>query len=1357
MEEICRCHVDFSDPQNISCFQGLSKVSEESKVIEKIVLDFGKVAVFGKYTKTVSIRNFNQEDVASYRIKRDASVGFYNPAFSFNRKEGFVKANAAFIKLKVDYLPTIPFYKDVGCFEFVDNGYNVVKIVAKGETKGPQLSTSTNVIHFFLHPPKKRTKKVFEIVNSSDVPAEFMFDFDEKQELFQVEPRKGVIRKHMYIAVFFAPKSGGVFSQQLTCFVWGHKPFSVDLIGILTKEKIEPKDVIFQPYPLPTNDILGNTECSKIDLSVLPPISLSRNFIDFGRVINLESNQWNGGVRSAYKRQAISVTNNMKHDIEVFWVEDDEIFCANPKRAQISPNHSFFFEFYFTPPDNNCIYSRSLTAQVYWVSEMKKIGTWNVPFTASIILQGNSFTSEAFVITNVEISPPQITFPVCLPEDVTIQNFKIRNVGPVPVMYKLVPPYSTNMAMKPTAGIIEDYVIIQAQLRTCEAGQRQFFETWYLELNSREEKKIPISFSGVCALPSVQIGDNNVVVLERIQAYTYGMATVSLRNTSCHHLRFVIDTGDSELVQLDPTEADLEPYDEILLTCNYTASVCFQKKTSGKIYFQILRKFQELVGLTYETEFTVYTDFTYAQLCATPTSYNFDIVQWGKVIQSQFHVFNFGDIAVFFKMRCINRSHNQDQFQIIPSSGEVKPGEKLEILVEGCAQSLGSNEITVVYSNRISEYTEAVDFHAEPIELYKFIYDCQFPRLQLEDVVEHDFGPLFNKKHMWEFLNLDRLNDALGQISEEDTETIHMALPDFEVGPELRYVTVLIENTTNFETKIELKRKKMCDCHLQEAKNTFNTTKQVYNCPHRETLSLELSDNIFFKQSSRLLTITVKYSIPGRTKMGYSLDLGDGRIIELIFLIYAIPENAGKISCYTDYFSPNLTNVAMSRKKAPIQTYWLYNNTKRSARYEIDTENVQELCRYEGFVIFQIVNPSGEIEPYTAWPLMIKFHPIEIKEYQVSVPIYFDAIKEELNIRGSGRHAKKASEFLLDKVTRSCTATYKVPATLSTDYLTVDPLLVWNSTERIIFIKNITKDRILQYHWGEAGIRNVVKITVVNKYGTLKPKESHSIVLKIFSFNEACITDISLSCTVDDLSGMYVHKKSMELHQQSAKEMEGQFIINETGTEEMHNNVILQEEPQPWTLSINIDINIIHAMDLDILKCSNNLFTCSPQADLDVDVNKIVERYSDSNNQNDPDSALSAENSESVRTVMRQLISEVVFGNTFQKLLETSTNQSPVYYDQVTLDAEISQSRVAEPLSKEAIKKIREDEIKKFFSRPKLPVLSGALKELILDGIQEVFQLGVTYPEEYDEKKVEKEVELLLPVCDDCACKIQNK
>lgn len=123
--------------------------------------------------------------------------------------------------------------------------------------------------------------------------------------------------------------------------------------------------------------------------------------------------------------------------------------------------------------------------------------------------------------------------------------------------------------------------------------------------------------------------------------------------------------------------------------------------------------------------------------------------------------------------------------------------------------------------------------------------------------------------------------------------------------------------------------------------------------------------------------------------MCYILRLPHNRSIEIYFLIYSIPIDTLKISCYTTEFHINLVNISVRRKVPPLQIFWFYNNTGQPVTYQINVTNILYLCQREGYEVLKCINPKGTIDPYSSLPLMTKFQPIEIKEYVVSAHLLF--------------------------------------------------------------------------------------------------------------------------------------------------------------------------------------------------------------------------------------------------------------------------------------------------------------------------------------------------------------------------------
>lgn len=65
----------------------------------------------------------------------DQNVNPIYSVFNFNKSEGMVKPGES-LKLRVTYIPTVPYLRNVENFEFVDSSFNIMKIKVVGECIG---------------------------------------------------------------------------------------------------------------------------------------------------------------------------------------------------------------------------------------------------------------------------------------------------------------------------------------------------------------------------------------------------------------------------------------------------------------------------------------------------------------------------------------------------------------------------------------------------------------------------------------------------------------------------------------------------------------------------------------------------------------------------------------------------------------------------------------------------------------------------------------------------------------------------------------------------------------------------------------------------------------------------------------------------------------------------------------------------------------------------------------------------------------------------------------------------------------------------------------------------------------------
>ncbi|XP_057653696.1 cilia- and flagella-associated protein 65-like [Diorhabda carinulata] len=427
---------------------------------KNISIHFEKTPFFHETSKTIDIDlNNNQQGVTRFKIKRAITL-YQDYEFWINPKNGVIEKGAKKLKLECFYRPKVPFVRNVQTFE-CDIGRIKITITATGESTGPIVTASERHIYFHQTPKNRRGKQIFALKNATNIPAEFMFDIDTKQKLFTVTPLKGVINKEMYIKVFFNPKEFGIYSQKLYCLILGNEPIVVNVTGIYGEEQLDPNKLSYIHYPFVFEETILYDGYFKnfIETSIYKknsPVYLTPRYIDMGKIVQVEEKilepdydiQQNSSDTSQqnlfYSFKNFNITNDMKHNITVNWIEDDPIFNIFPKVATIPGQQSKYFKCVFSPPNNESVYFRKLTAQIYWrcdfVENHHPNQTFIVPLTLSINLQGNSFPKGQHTLTDVEMKPPRIVFPPTVVNTVIYENFTIINKLNRPVIFKLVPP-----------------------------------------------------------------------------------------------------------------------------------------------------------------------------------------------------------------------------------------------------------------------------------------------------------------------------------------------------------------------------------------------------------------------------------------------------------------------------------------------------------------------------------------------------------------------------------------------------------------------------------------------------------------------------------------------------------------------------------------------------------------------------------------------------------------------------------------------------------------------------------------------------------------------------------------------------
>lgn len=88
-----------------------------------------------------------------------------------------------------------------------------------------------------------------------------------------------------------------------------------------------------------------------------------------------------------------------------------------------------------------------------------------------------------------------------------------------------------------------------------------------------------------------------------------------------------------------------------------------------------------------------------------------------------------------------------------------------------------------------------------------------------------------------------RFNEALRLVESGQNIKITSIIPNFEQCDQTFIISLLVTNLSEFQTSMDIKRKKVCDCELVEVSKGISFRSKVYDCIHRKMLKMEIEES----------------------------------------------------------------------------------------------------------------------------------------------------------------------------------------------------------------------------------------------------------------------------------------------------------------------------------------------------------------------------------------------------------------------------------------------------------------------------------------------------------------------------------
>lgn len=116
--------------------------------------------------------------------------------------------------------------------------------------------------------------------------------------------------------------------------------------------------------------------------------------------------------------------------------------------------------------------------------------------------------------------------------------------------------------------------------------------------------------------------------------------------------------------------------------------------------------------------------------------------------------------------------------------------------------------------------------------------------------------------------------------------------------------------------------------------------------------------------------------------MQYAIKLSNNRLIIINARIKSLPFHIPILSTFAP--SLELESVYLGDLQPTAQLYWLYNSGCEDAEYIVDTKPLERLAATHYDVnVLKCLNPMDIVKAKNVHPIMFRFSPIELRNYEV--------------------------------------------------------------------------------------------------------------------------------------------------------------------------------------------------------------------------------------------------------------------------------------------------------------------------------------------------------------------------------------
>ncbi|XP_073984283.1 cilia- and flagella-associated protein 65-like isoform X4 [Rhodnius prolixus] len=1029
--------------------------------------------------------------------------------------------------VSVIYRPIYPDRVNYGYFEVLFKGPGKLILCAKGVSKGPQINCTLTKLNICCKEKQRSVSKIVELVNMTDIPAEFHFDFDNENSELIITPLFGTVEpsKNFRLLFLFKPKRRGLFYKRLTCLLKYQAPIVIEVYAISTKSsnKQETFKFILFNQTLPTYP--NNYECYLNDVVARmapesrPFVSIDKRFIDFGNygIINEEAME-----------EEFSVSNNTLISLNVVWdIDKTKCFRIVPAAVSIQPGTSYSFVAQFLPKLPDYYYCEDINASLLWGSSSEFLA----PFPLTLNLIGNTFQIGLCSWDPIfHLESEEIILPATAPNIPVYTTFSIYRTGHLPLLFKFVPPKLARFSIKPMQGLItKNLQICIARLFPGSQADIGYVERWELFLNIK--KKITIKFCGSAELPSLKFGDSAHITFPATAINTIYPMPLKVRNPTRLFIRFSFKGKfEEDLVFGGLPEYGIAPNQQIELKLH------FYPRSEG-MYSKTL-----LVELLYicndSTEIKNEILLTYSGTCekaflkGTPEHVSLGDGLYSESIYGKFYAYNPSLCTVYVVLRFRPRDiyNNFGDPCITPSEFVLGSYQSQEITLGIVTNFPGLYYFEIIYI-LTRKIDCIVDEDREQLHLLYGDVCCKFPSLVVDDIRLVDEKINFSKYFFWEMLQINKINEALNELTDiNGLKNITCKVPENEEDSKPLQIQFLFRNNSGLPIILKAKCITSCSCKIVP-KGGRGISGWPSLCNHKNEIFFIHKDKKIKKCKSEIFQIDILYKSTDKDYFTIELTIAAAwrpevrRNLRIHLQRRCFQRETPSADILVPY-EENSTVVTFDSlfigdPSEILQGIWLYNNSAFNVPYKVTTKENNET--------FYCVNDMDVIQAFSMHPVLFRFTPYEMKLFKTNVTISIADKEYHITLQGSGSADSKLKNYdLARKVPLISKFSEERGIALSMDHILIVPMPLHSVYKTVFFMRNNTKSNIY-FNWKRKFLGGVYKMQVHPRLGIINAGELKMCQLQVISLSVPTrITDF-MNCVLINYSTLekYVVKRKL--------------------------------------------------------------------------------------------------------------------------------------------------------------------------------------------------------------------------------------